>query len=163
MWNWCASLIVTFDTPVSHMLAAHMLCIQFYFSSHAMFPWNFTAFQREWHIYVCQQSSFSVSLQTRWRKLSHHVFCISSGKPYDCRKRFFTNWIHNPSFVVTYLLLIWVVHPNCGQNLKLHCGTLWVHSGLGGFAILVLLLDEGSMKLDLDLIRSPSDGPIIRP
>lgn len=38
-----------------------------------------------------------------------------------------------------------------------------MHSGLGRFAILVLLLDEGSMKLDLDLIRSPSDGPIIRP
>jgi hypothetical protein len=38
-----------------------------------------------------------------------------------------------------------------------------VHSGLGGFAILVLLLDEGSMKLDLDLIRSSSEGPIIRP
>lgn len=90
MWNWFASLIVTFDTPVSHMLAAHMLCIQFCFSSHAMFPWNFTAFQREWHICVCQQSSFSVSLQTRWRKLSHNVFCISSGILYDCRKRFFS-------------------------------------------------------------------------
>jgi hypothetical protein len=158
MWNWCASLIVTFDTPVSHMLAAHMLCIQFCFSSHAMFPWNFTVFQREWHICVYQAFQFPFKPGEESYHIMSSVSVVVNSMAVE--KGFSANWIHNPSFVVTYLLLIWVVHPNCGQNLKLYCGTLQVHSGLGGFAILVLLLDEGSMKLDLDLIRSPSDGPI---
>lgn len=87
-------LICLFNCNIRYTCVSHVGC------SYALHPvllfftcnvsLKFTAFQREWHICVCQQSSFSVSLQTRWRKLSHNVFCISSGILYDCRKRFFS-------------------------------------------------------------------------
>jgi hypothetical protein len=41
--------------------------------------------------HLCLSAIKLVSFPSNQVKLSHHVCCISSGKLYDCRKRFFSN------------------------------------------------------------------------